>query len=253
MKCPSCGLENEEGAKFCQSCGAPMGEAAATSAPEEGAAPPPTAEGAPPPPPPPPSSSGPSAGSKETDWGWISKGFNEVMSDIGSYAILGLVVALCTFFTAGILGGPLFAGSWVVIRRKLRGEGKIEIGEVFSIGFEKFLPTFLVFWPVLVVYILLSMIPVVGWIFSIVAGGLLVPFFGISLHYIMEESMEFMDAAKGAWGHIMGNFINLWLFGFVAALIIDIGFFLCIIPGFFTLPAMLVAIALMLNTWFPKN
>ena len=144
MKCPSCGIENEGGSKFCQSCGANMEEAVETTAvpPEQSDAPPP-----PPPPPPPPvqpagqtATPPPSGGGGQLDMGGIvSKSFSEVFSDIGGYIVLALVVSLVSSVTMGILGGPLMGGTLYAIRRKLKGEGTIDLGTVFNKGMEKFL------------------------------------------------------------------------------------------------------------------
>ena len=241
MKCPSCGFENEEGAKFCQSCGGNVDEIS------EGAP-----QGAPPPPPP---TSGPSQtpGQFNIDiGGWISKGFSEVFSDIGNYILLGLVVGILSSI-GGILAGPLFAGSLVLVRRKLRGQGHIDIGEVFSIGFEKFVPTFVIVFVPLVIMVILEMIPVVGWIIGIVAIGVLGPFWAISLHYIMEENEDFMDAGKKAWDVFMKNFMMFWLFGLVTSIISAIGGVVCGIGAIVTLPVGIVMYSLMLEELFPKK
>jgi hypothetical protein len=248
-------MENEEGAKFCQSCGSPIGEEPAASEPE-GAAPQPPSEDAPPPPPP-PSTPPPKAGSKEIDWGWISKGFNEVFSDIGNYLILGLVVSLASAFTIYILAGPLIGGSLVLIRKKLRGGGAVNIGDVFTVGFDKFAPTFLFVFPTMIgvgiILWILNLIPVVGQIASIVSAALIGPFLMIGLHYIMEENAEFMDAAKNAWADMMSNLVMIAVWGLVAGIITGIGAIACGVGVFITFPAGLVMYALMLEAFYPKK
>ncbi len=245
MKCPSCGFENEEGAKFCQSCG---GKVEAGAPMEEGA----TAQ-PPPPPPPPPPSSGPAASGEIDIGGWISRGFTETFADFGNYILLGLVVGLVGGVTAGILMGPLYAGALYVVRRKLRGTGTIDVGQVFSLGFEKFLPTFVIVWPPLVIILLVNLIPVIGWIVSLVACGFMMPFFAIGLHYIMEENMDFMDAAKGAWALISKNMGMFWLLGFVTGIIAGIGGIVCGVGAFVTMPVGIIMMALMLESFFPKK
>jgi hypothetical protein len=247
MICPSCGIENEEGAKFCQSCGGNM-EGVSSS----GGGPGPKA----PPPPPPPTSKAPgqAPGSVNIDiGGWISKGFSETFSDFGNYILLGVVVGLVSAVTAMILAGPLFGGGLVLVRRKLRGQGQIDIGQVFSIGFEKFLPTFvLVFAPVVVVA-LIQMLPVIGQIIGIVAAGFLGPFWAIGLHYIMEENEDFMEAAKKSLDMFMKNPVMFWLFGLVAGIISGIGAVVCGIGIIITVPIGFVMYATMLEELFPKK
>lgn len=256
MKCSSCGFENEEGAKFCQSCG---GKVEAGAPIEEGATsqpPPETDAGAPPPPPPPPSSppsSGPAASGQIDIGGWISKGFSETFADFGNYILLGLVVGLVSGVTFGILMGPLYAGALVVVRRKLRGTGTIDVGQVFSLGFEKFLPTFLLVIIPIAIIVIISMIPVIGWIVCLVAGGFMMPFFSIGLHYIMEENVDFMEAGKKAWGLISKNMVQFWLFGLVTGIIAGIGSIVCGVGAFITVPVGIIMMALMLESYFPKK
>ncbi len=247
MKCPSCGFENEEGAKFCQSCGGNI-EGGATAQP-----PPEMDAGAPPPPPPPPPSSGPAASGQIDIGGWISKGFTETFADFGNYILLGLVVGLVGGVTAGILMGPLYAGALVVVRRKLRGTGTIDVGQVFSLGFEKFLPAFVIVWVPIVILAIVSAIPVIGWIVSLVACGFMMPFFAIGLHYIMEENVDFMDAGKKAWGLISTNMVQFWLLGLVTGIIAGIGGIVCGVGAFVTAPVGIIMMALMLESYFPKK
>jgi hypothetical protein len=251
-------MENEEGSKFCQSCGANMSEAAGEGATQSAPPPPPPppSGGAPPPPPPPRPAASPGAGSAEIDWGWIGTAFNEVFSDIGAYILMGLVVGIVSSI-GFILGGPLMGGSLYVIRRKLRGQGKVDIGEIFNVGFAKFGPTFIFgFGTVLIVGIVigvLNLIPVLGQIVSIVVGAFIGPFLVIGLHYIMEENAEFMDAATKSWNMMSKNLLMIGIFGLVTAIIEGIGGIACGVGVFVTIPVALVMYSLMLESWFPKR
>jgi hypothetical protein len=276
MKCPSCGFENEEGSKFCQSCGANLSETAGEGAEQppqqeapppppppppsaEAPPPPPSAQAPPPPPPPspPPSASPPPSGEIDLG-GWISKGFNEVFSDIGNYIVMAIVVGIGGGITLGILAGPLYAGALMVTRKKIRGEGAIDVGNIFSIGFEKFLPTFLiVFVPIVVLFIILAIsniIPVLGpIIIGAIAAGFLLPWWTISIHYIMVENAEFMEAGTKAWGVVSSNLGMMWVLGFVTAVIIDVGLMLCFLPVLITLPVGIVMMAYFVESYFPKK
>jgi len=238
MKCPSCGFENEGGSKFCQSCGANMQEAAGSGGPA-----PPPLSAAPP----------PRRGYEIDLGGWLSKGFNETFSDIGSYILLGVVVGIVGGITAGILLGPLFGGALVVVRRKLRGQGAIDIGSVFSIGFEKFVPTFVLVFVSVVILAIIGMIPVIGWLICLVAGGLIMPWWAIGLHYIMEENADFMDAGKKSWGILSTNLPMFWVFGIVAGIVSGIGSVICGIGVIVTIPIGLIAMAAMLEDFFPRR
>jgi hypothetical protein len=247
MKCPSCGAENEPGSKFCQSCGAnteTSGPSASTGGPT------------PPPPPPftqPPPSAGPK-GSTELDiGGWLSKAFNEVFADFVNYLLIGVVVGLVSGITFGILAGPLMGGALSVVRRKLRGQGAVDVSKVFNVGFEKFLPAFLIVFIPAIVLGIVAAIPIIGGIVDLVAMGLLMPIWAISLHYIYEENMEFMDAGKKAWEIASKNPMMYWLFGIVTAIVSGIGRIACGIGAFVTIPVGLVMMALMLENHFPRK
>lgn len=256
MKCSSCGFENEEGAKFCQSCGGKV----EAGAPMEEGPPPETDAGASPPPPPPPPSSPPSSGpapSGQIDiGGWISKGFSETFANFGNYILLGLVVGLVSGVTFGILMGPLYAGALVVVRRKLRGTGTIDVGQVFSLGFEKFLPTFLiVFVPMIAIGIIVGILNLIyiGPLVGLAVSGFMMPFFSIGLHYIMEENMDFMDAGKKAIAVIQTNLVMFWVLGLVTGIIAGIGGIVCGVGAFITVPVGIIMMALMLESYFPKK
>ncbi|MCX6646052.1 MAG: hypothetical protein NTY09_06815 [bacterium] len=224
----------------------------------------PSNKGTTPPPPPPPKQNKPSStpGNVNLDiGGWLSKGFSEVFSDVGNYILLGIVVGIVSGITFGILAGPLIGGALVVVRRKLRGQGQIDVGQVFSIGFEKFLPAFvLVFVPAValgIVEAILGVIPILGailaFIISLAAIGFLGPFFAIGLHYIMEENVDFMDAGKKALDIIMNNIMMFWLFGLITGIVTGIGSIVCGVGVIVTIPVGLVMMSLMLETLFPKR
>jgi len=264
MKCPSCGFENEASSGFCRRCGATM-----------------SLSGAPPPgyaaPPPPPRQAPPPQGSGPIDLGgWISRGFTEVFSDFGGYLLLGLIVWIINYFTAGLLSGPLLAGALQVIRGKLRGETpKIDPGSVLSVGFAKFGPTFLLFFLIylamgviygifMVLTLIFSLIPYIGVIFVLLldlvffvlgfaVGGWMTPFLAISLHFIMEENMEFMDAGKRAFEVLKENLMMYWVFGLVTGLIASLGIIACCVGIFVTAPVAYVMLSLMLENRFPKR
>jgi len=213
--------------------------------------------GAPPPepetpPPPPPSASSPPPPKGELDiGGWISKGFAELNSDVDGYIILVLVVMVVSGVTFGILAGPLLAGSYRVIRRKLRGQGKLDIGAVFNEGFSVFVPSFLiVLIPGLIVGIL-GAIPYIGWIVGLVAGPLLLPFWSFSMHYILEEKQDFVPAGQASWEIIKTNPFNFWVLGLLTGIIMSIGSIACGIGILYTYPVGLIIMSFMLDSFVP--
>jgi len=266
MKCPSCGHDNTDDSKFCQSCGGSLeGAAQPVGEQPEQAAPPPPAEDAPPPPPPPPptqppptAAPPPSGGAGTFDMGdIISKSFNEVFSDIGGYLVLGLVVSLVGSVTFGILSGPLLAGGLWVIRRKLRGEGTLDVGLVFNKGFEKFLPTFLftlilgVAFYIVYFILLLIMATGIGAIIAIpgllILAGVMTAMAGIGLQLIMEEDMDLGGAINTSFSIMGSNFWMMMILCVILGIISGLGSIACGIGVFLTMPIAWVGLVKMMD------
>jgi hypothetical protein len=243
MFCPSCGAENEANAQFCQGCGANMSQASG------GAGGPSTGT---PPPPPPRASTPPPTGQIDLG-GWVSKAFTELNSDIGAYIIIGVVFGIVTFIPLVnlVLLGPMLAGAYYVLRRKLAGKGKADIGEIFSQGFTVFVPALLIVIIPGIIVGAVSSIPYIGWIVGFVAGPLLLPFFAFSLHYIMEEKKDFVPAGQAAWDIIQKNILNFWLLGLVTGFVSWIGLIVCGIGIFYTYPVGLIIMSYMLDAFLP--
>lgn len=198
---------------------------------------------------------------------WADQGIKEVSGSFGSYLLLSLVFGILSVVTLGILWGPFVAGSISVIRHKLRGQGTVDLNIAFQESFRHFLPTFLIPFLVsialLVIYgvlIVLNLIPVLGQIISYPIGilvgliaSLLLPFYAIAYHYIMEEHIEFGSACSAAWQVVMAKPVAFWAVGIVVGTIWTIGFSFCYVGIFFTVPVALVMLALMLENIFPPR
>jgi uncharacterized protein involved in cysteine biosynthesis len=179
------------------------------------------------------------------------------MSDFLNYFLIGLVVSLVSGVTAGILAGPLFAGALIVIRRKLRGQGTLDVGAVFNEGFKFFVPAFVfVFVSIIALAIVvgvLQFIPLLGQLVGVVIGGFAVVFWAIGLHYITEENQDFMPAAQSAWQAMSRDLPMLWLFGLVVGVISGIGVVACGIGVFWTSAAGVAMMAIMLESMFHRS
>ncbi|MFH1676333.1 MAG: zinc-ribbon domain-containing protein [bacterium] len=261
MYCPACGVANEDNVKFCKSCGEALtGETGQKPTGESG---PETGQTPPPPPPPRPSGSSQQqpSGSGDFPFGdWIGRSFNVVLQDLVGFILLALVVGILSGITGGILAGPLYAGSLIVIRRNLRGQGKIDLSLVFSEGFKYFGQTFLLCFLSIVVIgivmLILGKLPLIGGLLMSLVGlalSILVPIIGIAIHYITEENKDFVTAATQALNKVMENPVMFWVFGLVVGFVGAIGVAACGIGTLVTGPAALVIVALMLESRFPKK
>ena len=252
MYCPSCGEANEENARFCHSCGAALPSGSDQPSEVEGPSPEPA------PPPPPSSGGGPEKVNILGELGnWISKGFSEVFANLGMYVLLGLIVIVVSTVTIGILTGPLLAGTFKVVRRKLRGEGEIDIGDVFSEGIAVFLPSFMVVviicLPAFILSLTLNSVlvigPILGILVMVTAGTLGI----LGLHFVKEEGKDFMPAIQSSWEVFKNDIVGFMLFGIVAGVVCCIGVLLCFVGIIFTAPVGIVMAALLLESLFPKR
>jgi len=224
----------------------------AAAAPGVTATPPP-----PPPPPPPPAQPRPAApppprgGTGTIDMGdIISKSFNEVFSNIGGYVLLGLAITVVGGITMGILMGPLMGGMFYVIRRKLRGQGELDIGMAFKKGFEKFAPTFIFALIVAIAYgiiIFILAITVIGMVGFIIVIPALIAIVAIGLQLIMEENMDFSAALSEAFKILKSQFWMLILTCLVLGIVSGLGTIACGIGVFVTMPIAYVGMVKLMN------
>jgi hypothetical protein len=176
------------------------------------------------------------------------------------------VVGILCAITAYILAPPLFTGSMIVIRRKLRGEGRIDLGEVFNQGFKYFGPTFILSFLTFLIWVIvggilfvLSWIPFIGFLFSIVltANGLMIfliaVYLTIAYHFIAEENLSFSDAGSASWGIIKRDFFMFWVLGLLWFLIMFAGVIACGIGILITAPVGAVMANSMLEHLFPPR
>ena len=261
MYCPKCGTYNEEGANFCEACGANLRGLGET----------PTKEDVP------PAGGGGWESPSETrepvsrppkyqvNMGkWLGDGINEAFGDFGNYFLLGLIVMLVSGITFGLLGLALIPGSIVVIRRKLRGQGRIDIGEVFNEGFKYFGQFFLL----ALVWALILLIPGLIFLGCYVVIAAYLPFLALPLmwvegvfsvwycvcvHFITEERADFWTASTRAWNFVGQQALLLGIFGFIASFLSGLGTFACLIGIFFTQAMEWAIMAVMLEDLFPQK
>lgn len=252
----------------------------------------------PPPPPPPPPYGGsftpptpppprPPAGGGGVRIGeWFNEAFDRVKPAWVEYFIAGIVVMLCMAVSAVlcyipyfIVGGPLVAGLYIFVAKKMLGM-PAEVGDVFK-GFRKFTETMLlwliVVGPPLVIMILFyagqfasrmglgslgSMIqtiagcvgcigiPVFGIIYPIVMGTLMIFAFPL----VLFGNMDAIGALKASIAKVKPDFVNyllLWLACVVVFLVAEIvGLIACLIGVLVTIPvAMCVMVMVQLEAY----
>ncbi|MGK2860159.1 MAG: hypothetical protein ACSLFQ_23430, partial [Thermoanaerobaculia bacterium] len=217
---------------------------------------------------------------------WFNEAFDRVKPAWVEYFIAGLVVLICMAVSAVlcyipyfIVGGPLIAGLFVFVAKKILGM-PTEVGDVFK-GFRKFTETMLLWLvivgPPLVIMILFYAgqfasrmglgsvgnalsavagcigcigIPVFGIIYPIVMGTLMVFAFPL----VLFRNMDAMSALKESIAKVKPDFMNFlllllacWAVFLVAEIV---GLIACLIGVLVTVPvAMCVMVMVQLQAY----
>jgi uncharacterized membrane protein len=217
---------------------------------------------------------------------WFNEAFDRVKPAWVEYFIAGIVTMLCMAVAAAmcyipyfIVGGPLLAGLFIFVGKKMLGI-QAEVGDVFK-GFRKFTETMLLWLifigPPLVVMLVVYAgqfaaamglgrvgealgavmgcvgcigIPVFGIIYPIVVGTLMIFAFPL----VLFRDMDAMSAMKESMAKVKPTFVNflmLWLACGALFLVAEIvGLILCLIGILVTIPvAMCVIVMVQLEAY----
>ncbi len=184
MFCPKCGTQVAAEAPYCPACGMPQ----TPGAPEN-----------------------PPLGSPQTivpmpvircekanGAKWIGQGWDLVKSDLPTFAIHALLLAVVSGAVPFILQGPMILGIQYSIMRRMF-VGRTEVGDVFK-GFNLFVPA-------MVAGILVSIFSSIGFALCLVPGFFVLAALQFPFLLILDKGMDFwpameasMEAAKRDWG-----------------------------------------------------
>lgn len=171
----------------------------------------------------------------------LEKGWHLYKANMGLLILAGLIGMLVSAVTCGVLGGPLTAGLFLMIRRLMQNDPvKPQAGDVFK-GLDVFLQTFLCFLIVglvsFVVSLVLGVIPVLGQLASMVVSMALSAFGMWALLFVTYQKMTAVDALKKVWAGVSsGAFVMPLVFGVIASFLGGVGILACGVGVFFTMP-----------------
>lgn len=164
----------------------------------------------------------------------LQKSIDLYLKNLGLLFITGLVVAILSIVTVGILAGPLIGGLIILILKLERGD-KPEFNEIFA-HFDKFIPTLLI----TIVYMLISMIigiiPVIGLIVGIIAGPAINLIYAVAIAFAVEKNIEPLEAIKRGYSCFMTNPGLNWVYSLVIGVLSGVGAIACGIGVIFTIP-----------------
>lgn len=171
---------------------------------------------------------------------WIREGWHIVRDDIGNFFLVTLIavaiIMAASFTVVGplVVGGPLAAGLFYAVRRRMT-EGRTDIIDVFE-GFNRFIDA-------LLIGILISIFQMVGLLLCVI------PFFIVGAFYLFPY-LILIDRNPGVWEAMelsrkmatrdTGGYI---LFFFALCLLNLLGLMLAGIGVLVTIPVSIAAIA----------
>lgn len=177
---------------------------------------------------------------------WLSEGWALIKDDIVTFAVATLVAGLVGTVSLGICGPALFAGLFMMMFAKMRGE-PVAIGDVFK-GFQKFGPAILLIIIVViatgVASVVLNLIPIVGQIASMVLGFVVGAAIFYSMPMVAATDVSAVDSIKLSWEKVQPNLVMYCVTYFVYSLISSLGSIACIVGIFVTQPLTMAAMAI---------
>lgn len=158
----------------------------------------------------------------------IKKSWEMVKSDWMFFIVGFLVTFLVGYISLGILMGPLMVGFVMAINKKAKGE-TVGIGDIFNLGFSKFLPAFLAMLIVGVAYF-------VGIILLVIPGILVMIFCAWTIFILADSDLDAVGAIKASVALTKANFGTTFITLIVAGFIGGIGTVACYVGALVTAP-----------------
>jgi uncharacterized membrane protein len=175
---------------------------------------------------------------------WLKESFEAVKSDVMGYALPALIIfGVCITVIGILIVGPLLCGFYYIIFQRMKGQ-KATIGDLFK-GFDVLWDALLAWVIIFVVTFIVSRIPFLGFILSVLAGA---PFIFV-FPLILEKRLSFIDAIKESLQLFKERWSDLVPFYVVASLIGALGFLLLGIGVLFTFPIYMYATACLYRDW----
>jgi uncharacterized membrane protein len=175
---------------------------------------------------------------------WIGAGWAIIREDLGNFVLMTVIVlgltavASATVLGSVVVGGPLLAGLFIAIRRRLL-HGHLDWMDVFQ-GFNRFLDAFLL-------CLVASVFSLVGLAFCIfpffIVGGVYLFAYPI----LIDRKLGFWEAMESSRRLITQDLSGYVAFFFLLCLLNLVGLMVAGIGLLFTVPASVAAVAVAYN------
>lgn len=188
----------------------------------------------------------------------ITQAFALFQQQMGQWVVLTLVyllimgVATVLLGLIPIVGGILSAipaltlmgGLYRAALKHIRGDA-VQVSDLFDIGD--------IIGPLIVAGILTGIATSIGALLCVlpmfVVGGLLM----FAVPMVADRGVDGVEALKASWNALKSQWLMAAVFYFVASLVGAVGALLCGVGLLFTLPIMILAIALLYRDFFPED
>lgn len=174
----------------------------------------------------------------------IQESINVYFKNFGVLWIAGLVAALITSMTLGILAGPALGGFMILVLKVIRGE-RGEFNEIFA-HFNQFGSTFFISVIVFGITCILILIPLVN-IVAFLINPLITFIWATSLILAIDKKLKPLEAIQQSIEWIKTSPLMLWVHCLVMTVLASIGALACGIGMLVTFPLSLVGMAVAYN------
>lgn len=221
MFCHRCGANVAPDTKFCQACGQPLHMQGSP--------------GGPPPVSPQPAPFTLTGDGKARTGAWIGEGWSIVKSDMGTFALMTLVMVALSATVPVILQGPLTAGFQIaMIHRILRG--RVEFGDLFK-GFNFFLPAMLA-------SLVISVFTFLGLLACLVPALVVQAMYFFTYLFIVDRKMEFWPAMQASHEVVKKDYFGFTLLLLAFAGLHVLGVLCCLVGILWTFPIQYAALTI---------
>lgn len=164
---------------------------------------------------------------------WINRGWDWFVEDIGMHVLITLIAAIFVSVGVFVVAGPVTAGLALVGLRKVE-RGRIDVKDFFD-GFRFFLPA-------LLSSLLIMVFTVVGLIFLIVPGLVIMAMYQLTFHFIVDRRQDFWEAMESSRKVVARDYFGFTLFGIVLGLLNMLGLLFFGVGILLTIPITALAV-----------
>lgn len=161
---------------------------------------------------------------------WIGRGWDKFVEDLGLHILVALfptVILVIGFPFSFVVGGPMAAGLALVGLRKFQ-QGRVEVKDFFE-GFRHFLPALLSF-------ILIFVFTLVGLIFLIIPGLVILAMYQFTFHFMVDRYQDFWEAMESSRKLVSRDYFGFTLFVILLGLINLLGACFLLVGLLVTIP-----------------